>query len=75
MENDPKVRAIVSRIKKIDWKAVDAAAKDSDYPAPVPEFDGEPRPKNVPRAPEEPPRDRSGIWHNSTGKRRSFIRP
>jgi len=75
MAPDPRVRTIVSRIKKIDWKAVDASIKD-DKPAPKVQFDElDVRPKNESRAPEEPERNTSGCWHTSTGKPRSFTRP
>ncbi len=74
--DDPKVKTIVSRIKDIDWKAVDAGLEETPK-APEVTFDelDKNRPKNTPRAPDEPERNTEGCWHTSTGIPKSFLRP
>ena len=77
MPDATKIKTIVSRIKNVDWSAVDRQLKETPK-APEVRFDQLDGPRNQPnvaRAPDEPPRNTEGCWHTSTGIPKSFLRP
>lgn len=78
-----KARHIVSKIKKIDWDAIDKAEEgdDDEVAAHKVEFDnplGNKSPKNeinTAKAPMDFARSHPGVWKTTTGTRKSFNAP